>query len=612
MRGGHQNDHDFDGMAETFTVSSRQEIANFANAAGKELSPVAMTTLVDLVSRRSLSAVLSAQKILWILSALLLYALLRSAEFSPPASPLAAGLLFFNFLSVLNSYSFSTTDTNIFYFLGALYSVVSSFRETSAKRLFWHLTATACSGILVALTGRLELAPVAASRFYRHADAALELRMDREDSGDCGGPPPRRCGILLAGFALSVALCVEVVRRGANTAGVSPSQWRANLIFQLGEANLSTVFQVSPESFVRAAVGLLLCALLIPVFLPRARCRAGWARASFLFAWIMYFSAIYTRMEQYPLYTMRHQLYFFLPFPILAALAFDRMLDLLPAAPFGKRARLAAVSIALFGYEAPRTCGASKRRRESRGRTTRNGTSFWRRGRRGRRVAGRSTRSSTRAKEYCPATFRRSGSRIFPNDGCSPGLSHAFIPSVQLPEGDGALPDWDRILGDSLEGGLLLAHRYYSNLRPGAPQLHNPVETLDPVQVRIGFYRLDPAFQAAMIRHRRTFPYQEVRELDSRIVQASESIDSGKGREGAEDIPRESRGASAFVGRRSGMAGTSPIAERARASHGRALPEARFLADRGVLKAELSGYRDAIADFQSAFGLRSEVSSPYW
>ena len=326
LRGGYDNGHDFEYLSENFIKWIHLNHIPLSNGE-KELSPLAMFSLMDCVSRFSLDGILLGQKILWFLSSLLVFAISRRAGLKHFSASLAAGLLFFNFLSILNTYAFSTTNANVFYLLSAVYALVSFLRTNHESRILPFLGWLFMASFLV-LTARYEFFPVIAGGFI----LSLPFRGMNQIRASWRYHRHGKYAFL-AMLTIFLSTCIWWGLRLIRTTHyngphkdnlLSLAQFMRNLSFQIGTQNMSAVFRLPNYIF----PGITLALLLLSGFASLKtetdkKFRLLWC--CFVAIWILYFSAIFAPLSIYPLQFIRHHLYFFLPFVFLTGLSTDAL-----------------------------------------------------------------------------------------------------------------------------------------------------------------------------------------------------------------------------------------------------------------------------------------------
>lgn len=318
LRGGHNNEHDFLHLASRFFPLGAGGLAELLGGVEKELAPAAWLSLVDLWPGRSLERFLLSQKLLWAANAFLSVAFLRRCGVSAPGSVVGAAALSLSFLSILHAHAFSVVIANVSFMLLAALALVSLTTAVTAAqaRLRW-VWLLACA--YLSLTSRFEFVPVLI------AGAALSSALD-------GGHwfrlvEPRRgaaaaCGVLFLALSAAWLHCIGV--SGHDTWSVL-APWH-NMRHHLGARNLSVLTGLHPAWGAAAGTALLAGAALLAARRPRfgTLFLAGWA--------LMYAVAFFTP-GFYVLQMMRHHLYVFLPFALLAGCLYGR-LSSRPAAVF--------------------------------------------------------------------------------------------------------------------------------------------------------------------------------------------------------------------------------------------------------------------------------------
>lgn len=310
-RGGYDNEHDFQYLGASY-ADPRGLNRTFS---GKEASPLLLDAAGDALSGRSLAAVPLKNQALMFLAALLLFACLRELGVGRSGAFLGFALFYFNFLAGLNARTFSTTPANVFYLCLALYAAArfeASRRDPAG--LAWSLCA-----LFLVWTGRYELAPLPGALL-----AVSLLRPGGALRSLLAAGPRRSAALALLGACAGACGAWFLVMVGSGEYN-GPSGWElfkpaAHFSYQLWEKNIA-VF--SPLPLWACWLGAAACAAAV-LFAARAA-RDGRAPyvAGAVLACCVYVAVIFLPQDLYPLHFMRHQLYFLLPFCLLAALAWD-------------------------------------------------------------------------------------------------------------------------------------------------------------------------------------------------------------------------------------------------------------------------------------------------
>ncbi len=480
LRGGYDNDHDFHYLgAAPFGHSSLRECFS-----GKEVSPLLFTALGDAVSGTSLVAVPARNALLVFLAALLLYAALRRGGLSSQAAAAGAGLLLFDFLAALNARTFSTTPANLFYFCAAIYAAAAA----DAGRRGLAGLAAALGALFLLWAGRYELAAVPV--FFLGASLARRGGGLRRLSADAR---TRKTALLLAAGA--AALCgawylkVIAVFPYNGPPRFGPLLAASNFVYQFWSRDLGLVLPLPA-----AAAWALAAGAFTLVFLRRSG-RDGRSAAQ---AWaallsVLFFSAVFMPLDEYPLQFMRHQLYFLVPFAALAALAWRAAwAGRLPRAQWAVLAALGCVYL-YANARAAVSFNGSLRTNDLEWRLLLRARSDW--------PAGCALDYGPRDSRYgvlrkyfpllygdcsaavpaCVLKYVPASCQVFsgPESGRPEGCTSQWLPP---PAGTPAVP-----------AEASFAHRFYT--------IFSDSETRAPVPVRIGFYRADsPADRARLLR----------------------------------------------------------------------------------------------------------------
>ena len=352
-RGGYDNEHDFECLGTVF-FTLKPRLSLFF----KEYSPLFTDGVTDLLSGRSLEAILWKNRLLPALSACALFGALRRLGASLAVAAAGTALLFLNFLSLLNASAFSTTSSIMFVWTLSLLALADAHAapEPGAWRLAWTLSTTA----LVA-GARFEFLPV---NFLLLA-AVIAAKPPEQRRALLR---PARLLLLLAGACLLAAWISRSAALDPARQLVGAFGPARNLASELGSRNLSVLAGLRPAypppggnmaprpaAADHALAWLFVLACAACAFAAPARRRSNLLLAAPLLAWALYFSAIFWTPDFYPLHFMRHQLYFFTPFALLAALGLHGLEGAAARRPSAARAfpwLLAALTAAYAGLNA--------------------------------------------------------------------------------------------------------------------------------------------------------------------------------------------------------------------------------------------------------------------
>jgi hypothetical protein len=319
-RGGYDNEHDFQYLGASF-ADLRGLNRTFS---GKEVSPLLLDAAGDALSGRSLAAVPLKNRALMFLAAVLLFACLRELGAGRGGAFLGFALFYFNFLAALNARTFSTTPANVFYLCLALYAAA---RFEAARRGPGGLAWALCALFLV-WTGRYELAPLPGALL------AVSLLRPGGALRSLLAAGYRRTALALLGASAAACGAWFLVMIGSGEyngpSGGELFKPAAHFAYQLWEKNIA-VF--SPLPLWACWLAVAACAAAVLFAARSARYGRGRYVAGAALLGCAYVSVIFLPQDLYPLHFMRHQLYFLLPFCLLAALAWDAAWrELAPAA----------------------------------------------------------------------------------------------------------------------------------------------------------------------------------------------------------------------------------------------------------------------------------------
>ncbi len=479
LRGGYDNEHDFGFMAESFSFSSQ-----------KELSAVPVKLFTDSAGRGKLGAHTVRNAVLLALDAGLVAAALIRTGAAPAAGAFAGLLLLFNFLALLNARTFSSTLANIFFLLSGVYALAALL---FSEKLSWRNLAWAGCAALGVLGARFEFLPALAAGFAVALIAGGAAFRGRLAAAWRSRPAASAVSwglflALAAGWTGWLVLAVHYNGPAARKL-VSAAEIVSNFVYHIGEKNIS-VFSGLPPALAAAAALLL----FLPVFAGRKPAPGSGRHrfwAAWTFIWALCFSAVYMKLDLYPLHFMRHDLYFFLPFVFAAGGAADAVLGYCRGAA-AKYAVFAGA--ALLAVYAAANLGAAY---------ALNGEL---------RTNDREWQFLVKARRAWP----QGCGAVYPYNDFRSGLLARYFPQVNLeaekdqcvliyrspsaevlrpvlpPQAAGTPPAADPWAPELLSGTFMeekFPHAFYTLWEKGKPG--ETVETRDPVMVTAGFYRLN-------------------------------------------------------------------------------------------------------------------------
>ncbi len=327
LRGGYDNEHCFGMLSFSALKISHWPVILKA----KEVSPVIGFGLADLLGGTTLEGVVVTNKLLWPVCALLAGAALFEMGAGFAGVLAGAGLLSLNFLSLLNSYAFSSTNWNMFF---VLCSVLAGARlaagKTTLSDFAWYFSA-----MLLVLAGRFEFFPVLLLPLLP-ALVRVEWRKDW-----------KRVGAALVLWVICCAAWVLTLRHTAPDNGrVELRDVYGNVAYHLGLNNFSVFTGIQDYSWAKAWLAVVIAAVLLGSWLAWKRDRR-FVIPLWLSAWAIFFAAIFMPLDKYPLHFIRHDLYFFLPFSLLAGVLVGYISDL---RGLGDRLAVPLVVILLLVY----------------------------------------------------------------------------------------------------------------------------------------------------------------------------------------------------------------------------------------------------------------------
>jgi tetratricopeptide (TPR) repeat protein len=314
VRGGYDNNHDIEYLSRSFFDIKQVNLIMGA----KEASPLITDGISDIISGFSLETILIKNRVLVFFSALILFALLLKLRLDFSAAILGFGLFYFNFLTILNANTFTTTSSNVFFFLSSLFALVcfQSEKKNIKTNIIWVLSA-----MFLVLTARYELFIVSLLGFVTVVGIYIKERKVRLDF-------LKAHSFFSVGLVAYFGICFLWL---ISLAGSIPYNGPdiANALNLFG--NFKYQFIERNAAFFMAQASLLIPLLLLLSFFiilfRGLRDKEKFFRNSvivaFLVFWIIYFSMIFVPLDLYPLHFMRHRFYFLLPFVILFPFAMD-------------------------------------------------------------------------------------------------------------------------------------------------------------------------------------------------------------------------------------------------------------------------------------------------
>lgn len=308
LRGGYDNEHCFGMLSFSALKVSHWPII----IKTKEVSPVIGFGLTDLMGGTSLAGVTVVNRLLWPVCALLAGAALFEMGAGFAGVFVGTGLLSLNFLSILNSHTFSSTNWNMFFVLCA---VLSGARLAAGKNalpdLAWFVSST-----LLVLAGRFEFFPVLLLPLL---PALVRTEWKKEW---------KRVGAALLAWVICCAAWVLTLRRTAPDNGrIELRDIYGNTAYHLGLNNFSVFTGVNDYFWAKTWLAVVIAAVLLGIWLVWKRDRR-FIVPLWLSAWALFFASIFMPLDKYPLHFMRHDLYFFLPFSLLAGVLVGYIADL--------------------------------------------------------------------------------------------------------------------------------------------------------------------------------------------------------------------------------------------------------------------------------------------
>ena len=335
MRGGYDSGLCFGIARESFLSM---------NTTYKEFSPILIYSITDFFSARSIYAILFQNMALSLLSALLIFACLRSLKTGILSA--FAGTVFFalNFNNLISASSMASTQCNLFFFISAIIAATFIFREDNAKYangLIWLF-----SSVVLVITSRAELATIPVMILI--GGILSKERM----SGIVDIFKRREKIIILAGILIWAACSVFVLSGEGFRNRFQPYSPYTNAVFQLISNNIAMLFGDKPAIFsptLHISHHLMFFEVLICVlygcYLFSNRKKNAVISATFLIATI-YISFMYAPKDAYPLHFVRQRAYMLIPLTFLMAFSADGYRRIIG----NRKIRIAAMFVLILSY----------------------------------------------------------------------------------------------------------------------------------------------------------------------------------------------------------------------------------------------------------------------
>ncbi|MBU2529765.1 MAG: hypothetical protein KKD35_01895 [Elusimicrobia bacterium] len=314
VRGGYDNNHDVEYLSRSFFDVKQINMV----VGSKEASPLITDGISDVISGFSLNTILVKNRLVIFFSALILFALFIKLKLDYTAAVLGFGFFYFNFLAILNGNTFSTTSSNMFFWLSSFFAIVcfQSEKKNIKSNFIWVLSA-----IFLVLTSRYELFIISFIGFL----IALGIFIRERKLRFTAIRKYRAFGFVMATYLGICFLWITHVRGFASYNGPNLGETfnlLENFKYQLIEHNVA-LFMPQASLLVPVLVLLSFFLILYRGLDDKGKLAKNFIAGPFIMFWIAYFSIIFVPLDLYPLHFMRHRLYFFVPFIILIAFAWD-------------------------------------------------------------------------------------------------------------------------------------------------------------------------------------------------------------------------------------------------------------------------------------------------
>lgn len=286
--------------------------------AEKEIAPIFIKEIVDILSGHSIYGFIIFNRILPVFSMIMFYAGIRRAKLDFIPCIIATAVLFLNFNSLFNSSSLNTTPIITLAYISfstAMLNFLNTDDKNPLKELLWLF-----SSAFAIVLSRAELSPIifilmAACAIYVFNNNRLFLKS--------------RAFLSVAGVGsilLFTAFCLEL---SYNMNQLMPAYTPvANFNMQFIVGNLAVILSHNPADRIFAPdysvfsiyAALLLIFFIVP-FIPTSKYslkKNNYALPAFLLAGI-YSCLIYHWQDNYPTEFIRHRMLLFIPFAYISA-----------------------------------------------------------------------------------------------------------------------------------------------------------------------------------------------------------------------------------------------------------------------------------------------------
>jgi len=297
IRGGYDNNHDFD------SISS--QIWTPGMFSYKEASPIFLKHIADKISGNSLAAILTGNRLLPLFSMLIFYAGLRRSGAGKAGSLAGTVLLFLNFHTFLNASSLSTATSAAFIFITAIAALLDFYAKDSISH--YDIAYIFSASILTAMS-RIEHVPalciLGAMAFY------VKFMQKKSVFSD------RRCIFAFFAGILCLAICVLFQMNFNPQRLLIKSSFIDNFNMHMMAENFDIIF--SPESanaFPQRLHPLSWRTMLLALFLAAGlniqdrKTKEFFPVPCATAAAFVYFMAIYSWHDNFPLHFMRHRIF---------------------------------------------------------------------------------------------------------------------------------------------------------------------------------------------------------------------------------------------------------------------------------------------------------------
>ncbi|MBO4556966.1 MAG: hypothetical protein J5706_09420 [Elusimicrobiales bacterium] len=320
----------------------------------KEISPVLAYTITDLISQKSLHALLLQNMALSLINALMLFSCLRRIRLGMAAALCGTAFFCINFNNLIAAASMASTQCNLFYFISALAAALTPFYIQDIKKEYGKMLIWLISSSVLVITSRAELAPVPLLIF---AAGILSKKRISEI------PPlfsQKRKYIAMAGLAVCLICSINVLsgegfknRFGAHSPYINAVYQTVSNNFAMMAGNKAFLGKFSPPPLRHHIIFILCmgfaafgCILFCGKYSDTEEKKKKIAISAAFFLAAAFLSFMYSPKDAYPLHFVRQRLYLFMALPFIVSFAAEGFFSKTGK----KRAFIALISVLLAVY----------------------------------------------------------------------------------------------------------------------------------------------------------------------------------------------------------------------------------------------------------------------